>query len=148
MPGRFTPWAAFAATVQQHRIGLVLCLTGPDEIAAKAPAYAQALQAGALRARWQAHPVLDFGVPADLDGFAGFLATGAAALRAGDAVLLHCAAGIGRTGSAALCLLHLLGLPEADAEARVTAAGSHPETPAQREFVARFRASHPSGQML
>ena len=143
MPGRFAPFEEFDAALARHRIGLVLCLTGPEEIAAKAPAYAAALQAGALRARWQAHAVEDFGVPAEADRFAAFLGAGAAALRAGDAVLLHCAAGIGRTGSAALCLLHLLGVPEAAAEARVTAAGSHPETAAQRAFVDRFRAAHP-----
>lgn len=148
MPGRFTPLAAFEAAVEQHRIGLILCLTGHEEIAAKSPDYAAALEGGRVRPGWQAHAIADFGTPEDAMGFARFLARGAEALRAGDTVLLHCAAGIGRTGTAALCLLHVLGLPAAEAEARVRAAGSHPETEAQQAFVARFRTEQPMGSVV
>jgi protein-tyrosine phosphatase len=39
------------------------------------------------------------------------------ALRAGESVLVHCAAGIHRTGMVTYALLRLLGLPPADAQA-------------------------------
>jgi hypothetical protein len=147
MPGRLAPWAEFQDAVERRRVGLILCLTGPEEIAAKSPDYAAALKAGTLRPRWQAHAVADFGTPDDAYSFAHFLAAGGHALQAGEAVLLHCAAGIGRTGGAALCLLHLIGVPQAEADAQVVAAGSHPETPAQQDFVVRFRAAQSPGRI-
>ena len=60
------------------------------------------------------------------------------ALRGGESVLLHCAAGIGRTGTAAACVLKHLGLPTAQALQRVREAGSNPETALQSGLVERF----------
>ncbi len=79
-------------------------------------------------------------MPDDAAGFAACIAQTAALLQQGERVVLHCAAGIGRTGTAAQCLLLALGLDRAEAEARITAAGSHPETPEQRAFVNRARS--------
>ncbi len=141
MPGRFGPLADLVAALRAARVGHVLCLAGAAEVAAKSPDYAQALATGALPARWSAMPVADFGAPADAAAFTAWLADAAALLRQGEAVALHCAAGIGRTGTAALCLLHLLGVPAELAAAQVQAAGAGPETPQQREFVAAFIAS-------
>ncbi len=143
MPGRFAPLAEFTAAAQAAGIGRVLCLTGMAEIAAKSRDYAAALAADTLPMPVSQHAIEDFGVPSDTAGFAAWLRQGADALRGGQGVVLHCAAGIGRTGTAALCLLHLLGVP--GAEARVAAAGSHPETDAQRAFVRRFRADQSPG---
>jgi hypothetical protein len=119
-------------------IGRILCLTGPAEIARKSPGYAAAIAAGTLPCPVVAHPLEDFATPADAAAFAAWISTQAADLRAGTPMLLHCAAGIGRTGTVALCLLHALGIDQA--EALVAAAGSQPETPEQRAFVARFRS--------
>lgn len=146
MPGRRASLAEFQVALQAADIRLVLSLTGPAEIAAKSPDYAAALAAGGLPGRWAGLAIPDFGVPEDLAAFATFIAGGAMALQAGQAVLLHCAAGIGRTGTAALCLLHHLGLPAEQAEARILAAGSHPETEAQWQFVRRFRAAQSPGR--
>ncbi|RVT90007.1 phosphatase [Rhodovarius crocodyli] len=139
MPGRFGPLEDVGAALRQHGVGQVLCLTGEAEIAAKSPAYAAALAAGALPARHDPHPIPDFATPADEAAFAAWAKAAAGRLRAGERAVLHCAAGIGRTGTVALCLLHLLGEEPDRAEALVQAAGSGPETPAQRDFVARFR---------
>ena len=62
----------------------------------------------------------------------------AVALRRGESVLLHCAAGIGRTGTAAACVLKALGLPAQHALQRVRDAGSNPQNAEQSGLVAWF----------
>ncbi|HXE47208.1 MAG TPA: tyrosine-protein phosphatase, partial [Ramlibacter sp.] len=62
----------------------------------------------------------------------------AAALRQGDAVLLHCAAGLGRTGSTAACVLKALGVPTEEALQRVRDAGSNPQNAQQSGLVGWF----------
>jgi protein-tyrosine phosphatase len=59
-------------------------------------------------------------------------------LRAGESVLLHCAAGIGRTGTAAACVLKSLGLTRDEALERVRAAGSDPQSAAQSGLIDAF----------
>ncbi|WP_421994749.1 protein-tyrosine phosphatase family protein [Roseococcus sp.] len=135
MPGRAAPLGDFLAATAAAKIGQVLCLAGDAEIAAKAPDYAALLASGDLPWIWRAHPIEDFGVPEDAAGFVACIAQTAALLRQGERIVLHCAAGIGRTGMAAQCLLLTLGLDRAEALARVTAAGSHPETARQRAFI-------------
>jgi hypothetical protein len=141
MPGRFGPLEDFTAALALHGIGPVLCLAGEAEIAAKSPAYAALIAEAGLAGGLHAHPIPDFATPADEADFATWAGRAAERLRGGERAVLHCAAGIGRTGTVALCLLHLLGEAPARAEALVQAAGSGPETPAQRDFVARFRLS-------
>ena len=59
-------------------------------------------------------------------------------MRAGDAVLLHCAAGLGRTGTAAACVLKALGLDAQEALQRVRDAGSNPQNAEQSGLVHWF----------
>ena len=80
----------------------------------------------------------NFGVPQDRAGFRREVEAIAAALQRGDAVLLHCAAGIGRTGSAAACVLKALGVETTDAMQRVREAGSNPQNAVQAGFVEWF----------
>jgi protein-tyrosine phosphatase len=80
----------------------------------------------------------NFGLPRDLAAFRDGIAQMAESLEAGDAVMLHCAAGIGRTGTAAACLLKRLGLPTAEALQRVRDAGSNPENAVQSGLVDQF----------
>ncbi|MEO5672109.1 MAG: tyrosine-protein phosphatase, partial [Ramlibacter sp.] len=60
------------------------------------------------------------------------------ALRRGDAVMMHCAAGIGRTGTTAACVLKALGLSNDEALQRVLDAGSNPENAHQSGLVDWF----------
>ena len=80
----------------------------------------------------------NFGLPEDQAAFRRDINGIATALRAGDAVMLHCAAGVGRTGTAAACVLKALGLPSSEALKRVRDAGSNPQNAEQSGLVDWF----------
>ena len=138
MPGRFEAWPSFEAQAQRSGLALVVCLTQRDEMCELSPAYHAAVVAGRVPFRWLHLPVPNFGVPSDRAGFQREVEAIAAALQQGNAVLLHCAAGIGRTGSAAACVLKALGVETSDALKRVREAGSSPQNAVQAGFVEWF----------
>lgn len=138
MPGRFGPWAAFETQARHARLALVVCLTPTEEVAQLSPHYHAAIVQGTLPFRWAHVPIPNFGVPDDAPAFRADIGCVADALRSGDAVMLHCAAGLGRTGTAAACVLKALGLASEDAMARVRAAGSNPQNALQSGLVGWF----------
>ena len=138
MPGRFETWQDFLAESRRAGLSLVVCLAPADEVAALSPLYWRAIAEGSVPFRWLNLPMQNFGLPADMDDFRQGMAQAAASLRGGESVMLHCAAGIGRTGTAAACLLKCLGLPVEEAVQRVRDAGSNPETALQSGLVDRF----------
>ena len=149
MPGRREDWETFLAAGKAAEIGSIACLTSREEIIAKSPRYAEALQKDQVQWEVVEFPITDYGIPADTAAFTRFISTLSDQLRENHAadkgLLLHCAAGIGRTGSVAVCLLHHLGMDFEDATARVSAAGSGPETDEQRRFVQEFCRRSPAG---
>ena len=138
MPGRFDAWSSFENQAKRGRLNLVVCLTQRDEMCELSPAYHAAVVAGSVPFRWLNVPIPNFGVPDDKPGFRHDVETIATALKRGESVLLHCAAGIGRTGSAAACVLKSLGLSTDDALKRVREAGSNPQNALQSGFVDWF----------
>lgn len=146
MPGRALAWPQFVAEAQAAGLALVVCLTPPSEMEELSPAYAQAVKRNEAPfsagpgpgTDWRSLPAPNYGVPPDPTAFAQGIDHITARLQAGDTVLLHCAAGIGRTGSAAACVLKNLGLDTPAALARVRAAGSNPENAAQSGMVDWF----------
>lgn len=138
MPGRFAPWDAFRAEATRTGLTTVVCLTPRGELAELAPEYHAALRRGELPFRWMHVPLRNFGLPEDPSAFRRDIAALAQGVRGGEVVLLHCAAGLGRTGSAAACLLKALGLPSDEALQRVRAAGSNPQNAEQSGLVLWF----------
>ena len=138
MPGRFSPWQAFVSEARQAQLALVVCLTPRHELAELSPAYHRALARDALPFRWLNLPMPNFGLPDDPPAFRREIARIARALRKGDAVMLHCAAGLGRTGTAAACVLKALGVDQAEALDRVREAGSNPQNAKQSGLVDWF----------
>lgn len=138
MPGRYGDWSAFEAQARRRGLAEVVCLTPLAEMAQLSPAYHAAVSAGDVSFRWRHLPMRNFGVPEDAQSFRQQVLQIAAALQAGDAVLLHCAAGIGRTGTTAACVLKALGLPPDKALQHVRDAGSNPENAQQSGLVGWF----------
>jgi protein tyrosine/serine phosphatase len=138
MPGRFSSWREFERDVRKEKLHMVVCLTGRDEMLELSPQYHAAVQNGGISFEWLHLPVPNFGVPQDQKAFREGVDRVVQALQAGQPVMLHCAAGMGRTGSMAACVLKALGLPTDEALERVRAAGSNPQNAAQSGFVDWF----------
>jgi protein-tyrosine phosphatase len=135
MPGRRERFTDVAAEIERCGVSRVICLASVDEIAKKSPDYAKALVTGAT---WKHDPlpIPDYGVPVDTGAFWTHAEGVALALSAGERILVHCGAGIGRTGTYAVAVARKLGLSFDDALAVVNDAGSRPETAEQRALVA------------
>jgi len=138
MPGRLEPWPTFLDEAAAKGLHEVLCLNPRHEIERLSPAYAAALAEGNLPFRWTHLPMQDFGLAAELDTYRLAVDTVADTVRAGGVVLVHCAAGIGRTGTTAACLLKRLGATTPVALQRVRDAGSDPESALQRGLIDAF----------
>jgi protein-tyrosine phosphatase len=138
MPGRYGSWPEFLSDARNARLALVVCLTSLDEVAERSRDYHVAVAEGTLPFRWMHLPMHNFGLPGALHDFRTGIEQTATALRRGDAVLMHCAAGIGRTGTAAACVLKRLGLSTAQTLHNVRQAGSNPESALQSGLVESF----------
>ncbi len=138
MPGRFESFASFLDEARQRSLSLVVCLNPLEEVAALSPAYHKAISEGRLPFRWQHLPMRDHGLGADPAAFRQGIEQLQHSLALGDQVLLHCAAGIGRTGTVAACLLKSLGQDTEAALAAVRAAGSNAESALQSGWIQQF----------
>lgn len=122
-------------TRESQRIGAIVCLAGNDEISGKSDAYYRALQDGTVPC-----PVIRFEIPVnevpeDRDVFLSLARDVAHRLLAAENILVHCGAGVGRSGALAQCVLLVLGQTLNAAYAAVTDAGSWAETPQQRGLI-------------
>lgn len=120
-----------------HRTGasVVVCLVQEHELEDRYPAYLQWLKANdGDAAVW--FPIHDLSAPSVRDTRI-FIAELVERLGAGDRILMHCAAGIGRAGTMAVCLLMALGVGKDEALATVAAARpmAGPEVGAQLDLV-------------
>ena len=124
--GRFAdaamPWSA------------VVCLCERHELAERYPAYVEWLDDPTSNSTWW--PIPDMYAP-PVDVALPFIDRLVDRLSAGERLLVHCAAGIGRTGTAAVCVLIRLGVQPAEAEEIVGEARAlaGPEAGAQRCLI-------------
>lgn len=97
----------------------VVCLNEPGEMQERYPEYLEWLGRNQpSRAVW--HPIPDFHAP-DVEAARVLLEELRNRLSAGEGLLLHCGAGIGRSGTMAAALLVTMGLAVDDATATVAA---------------------------
>lgn len=129
------------AVLERTGATTVVCLTQRHELEVRFPAYVEWLTSHAGgSAIW--FPVHDLSAP-QLDAARVLFADLARRLVAGEGVIVHCAAGIGRAGTTAIGVLMQLGVPLDDARVHVRAhrpmAG--PEAGSQLELLEALAAS-------
>jgi len=148
MPGRFEAIEKVWHQVRLDAVGAIVCLTETYEIRLKSAQYAEALEAGAVPCAVLPFEIREGGVPADRDAFWELVIDVADRLQSGQAVLIHCAGGVGRTAMLAVSVLVALGEPVSEAESLVSRAGSTVETMAQMEMLSwcAGRATPPPGR--
>lgn len=135
MPGRYTMFAHACREILGNRIDRVVNLAPLEEIKIKSPDYAEAITTNHLQWKQEMFPVPDFGVPEDREGFLKLAQSIGDRLSEGERVLIHCGAGVGRTGTFAICVLLALGRSPDNASSTVKLAGSSPESAEQRELI-------------
>jgi len=135
MPGRCESLERVWDQVGARGVSAIICLAGADEIRRKSPDYGQALAKGAAPCPVITFEISDFGVPKDRTAYWSLAGDVAKRLVAGNSILIHCGAGIGRTGTLAECVLLALGHTADAARGAVSEAGSRAETPGQRRLI-------------
>ena len=86
-----------------------------------------------------AFPIADFSVPVDMMGFHILIEEVARRLLSGQCVIVHCRAGIGRSGLFAASLLTALNMSFDEVLQSVQSAGGKFETEAQRLFLQEYQ---------
>ena len=147
MPGRFEPLEKVWHQVQSYSVGAIVCLNEEFEIRQKSVKYAEALETGTVPCSVVPFEIREGGVPENKDAFWTLANDVAVRLQSGEAVLVHCAGGVGRTALLAVSVLLAMGNPITEAERLVSRAGSMVETMPQMEMLswcaARASASSP-----
>ena len=156
MPGRKKegrPHGDFGLWLREmaaNKTGTVLCLAPEEQIAAESPEYAEWRRrqqserdargaTGDVRVELIDVPIDDFHAPEPFVAGRFWKAAKEVAERIenGGRVFVHCAAGVGRTGMFAVAVLMRQGHEYEEAYEEISAVGSGPEVPAQREFLKR-----------
>ena len=135
MPGRFEAIERVWYQLRSDAVGAIVCLTEKYEIRLKSSQYAEALETGTVPCSVLPFEIREGGVPADREAFWVLANDVAIRLQSGEAVLIHCAGGVGRTAMLAISVLLALGEPMNEAESVVARAGSTVETKPQIEML-------------
>jgi protein-tyrosine phosphatase len=135
MPGRFEAIERVWHQLRTEAVGAIVCLSEIYEIRMKSSAYAEALDGGTVPCSVLPFQIREGGVPEDPESFWALAKDVANRLRSGEAVLIHCTGGVGRTAMLAISVLMALGEPMNKAENVVSLAGSTVETLPQIEML-------------
>ena len=135
MPGRFEAMEKVWQQVKNEAVAAIVCLTEGFEIREKSSRYAQALETGTVPCAVLPFEIREGGVPEDRNAFWSLANDIAHRLQSGEAVLIHCAGGVGRTAMLAISVLLALGEPMKEAENTISRAGSIVETMPQIEML-------------
>ena len=135
MPGRFEGMEVFLEEIAVKGIEHILCLVSDGEIAQKSPGYLVAIGQNRIPAKLWRYDVPDYGLPEDTEKLNRAIDRIRECLNDGQSVVIHCAAGCGRTGMIAILLLTRMGLPLDLATKTIRLAGAEPDTQAQWDFA-------------
>jgi len=135
MPGRYEAIEDVWREVKKETVTAIVCLAEKNELREKSFEYARALEAGSVPCLVLPFEIPDRGAPEDREGFWAPAGKIAKRLQSGEAVLIHCAGGVGRTAMLAVSVLLALGEPAGDARSVVARAGSTVETAPQSSLI-------------
>jgi protein-tyrosine phosphatase len=135
MPGRFEAIESVWRQLRNEKVHAIVCLTEKYEIRLKSSKYAEALESGTVPCSVLPFEIREGGVPENQDAFWALANDVANRLQSGEAVLIHCAGGVGRTAMLAVSVLIALGESINEAESVVSRAGSIVETTPQIEML-------------
>ena len=136
MPGRYESIESVWNQLKKEAVSAIVCLAEKSEVHEKSFEYARALEGGTVPCSVLPFEIPDRGAPEDRDAFWALACAVAKRLRLGEAVLIHCAGGVGRTATLAVSVLLALGEPMTEARSVVARAGSTVETAPQSELIA------------
>ena len=135
MPGRYEAIESVWHQIKRETVGAIVCLAEKEEIHEKSFEYARALEAGIVPCSVLHFEIPDRGAPEDRRAFWTLAGNVAQRLQSGEAVLIHCAGGVGRTATFAISVLLALGESASSARSVVSRAGSTVETAPQSKLV-------------
>jgi len=135
MPGRKEALSQSLSEIYYLGISKIVCLAPLEEIKVKSELYADSIENGSLPCAFEHLPVADYAVPSDPSRFITIAAEVASSVEKGERILVHCAAGIGRTGTFAVAVLVSLGYSLEAALDTVKTVGSGPETSPQKDLL-------------
>jgi len=127
-------------------IGLVVSLLEASEVR-ELELRAEAQLCADHRVAFRSFPIRDRGTPESTRELSALLAEMESAVRSGQAVAIHCRAGIGRTGLVAGSLLHRLGVPIGEVFHLLSRSRgvSVPDTDAQIQWVQKYARASATG---
>jgi protein-tyrosine phosphatase len=124
---------------RESGVGLVLSLIEDWEVPRRAPGLYEALAHDRIDLR--RYPIADFGAPRETPGFIRLLREIGGRLAAGDGILVHCNAGLGRTAVVLASILKTHGLAvDPVTELRRIYRAKAMEEPVQEAFVRNLAA--------
>jgi protein-tyrosine phosphatase len=135
MPGRFEAIERVWHQLRSEAVAAIVCLSEVYEVRVKSSGYAEALEGGTVPCSVLPFQIREGGVPEDRESFWELAKDVANRLQSGEAVLIHCTGGIGRTAMLAVSVLLALGEPMNQAETVISVAGSTVETMPQIEML-------------
>jgi hypothetical protein len=130
------------AVLERTGANAVVCLNERYELASRYPGYVAWLELESATGRAVWFPVPDLHAPS-VEDLAPLLAKLGRRLEAGEGLVVHCGAGMGRAGTIAAALLIAAGATVDDALAGVAAArpGAGPQAAVQHDLLVALTAS-------
>ena len=139
MPGRDEDIEYSFKQIKHNKIHKIIALVEIDEIKTQSPDYYKAIETNTVPVEKIIRvPIPDFGIPeteVEIGTFKDAIEESHSLLKRGKNILVHCAAGIGRTGTFTAGLLLRFGIAFDEAIDMVERKGSTAETPDQLEFL-------------